>query len=112
MTIENISRLAKIRSRLEAATPGPWRMTEPRSEEDCKIDHGWSHAPCNDIESATATSKPSRRELNEGEAPYPESVITSWGHDADGVIAKLADLDFIANSRDDIEYLLDLIEEP
>ena len=83
-----------------AATPGPWKRAEKRGHhpKGKRIDHGWEHHPCNDIVT------------NKG-----ENIISSWGHDADGVSAADDDIDFIvlaANNRDRILEALRRDEDP
>ena len=87
-------RIEAIRTRLQAATPGPWEW-EGESKED------W---PQSDNSLVTAY-------VPEGEK-WREPLVSGWGYDASGIsVHKDADGELIANAPTDIAYLLNIIDQ-
>jgi len=81
--------LDELRKLAEAATPGPWEWEEPSDDS----------YPVGDESLVTTWNE---------EDGYPKSVVTSWGHDADGVTASAEDRAFIAAAYP--QAVLELIE--
>lgn len=78
------ARLAEIAARLRNATPGPWEWDGPFAG-------GWGHEG---------------PDLMAGE----QCIITSWGHDADGLNIEQPDATLIANAPTDLAYLLTIAD--
>lgn len=74
-------RLDQIRARVDQATPGPWRVENPRN-----VSNDYGSSSCDGITAASG------REL----------IITDSGYYPPGV----ADAEFIAHAREDIPFLL------
>lgn len=95
-------RIAAIRARLEAATPGPWwwcPVGEQRAPAETDEDH---------VYGAWWLFGPLRRERKNG-IPRPQTVLEAH-YDAwqtyDTPRVSQADADFIAHAPDDIAFLL------
>jgi hypothetical protein len=85
------ARLAEIRERVEAATAGPWRHgTNPRFEDG----PDWSWGATGTVATHESFGRPLETRVLSAEDP-PENE---------------ADLDFIAHAREDVPYLLALVE--
>lgn len=90
-----------IEARANAAKPAPW--AKGSDVPDIMKDHdpnSWGHSYEDDIVSVNAD--PSNAN------PYfrHPSVVSSWGHDADGVDIDEADRDFIIHARSDVPALI------
>ncbi|MFA5606633.1 MAG: hypothetical protein WDA07_05540 [Leucobacter sp.] len=81
--------LDELRRLAHRATPGPWEWEEPSDDS----------YPVGDESLVTTWNE---------EDGYPKSVVTSWGHDADGVTASAEDRAFIAAAYP--QAVLELIE--
>jgi hypothetical protein len=85
-----LARIAEDEAAARAATPGPWRWDHTPAE-------GWGHQPPDLV---TVAREERSYTLNNGEvrtytAPVG-TIISSWGHDADGVTVDDRDADHIA----------------
>lgn len=81
--------LDELETLAHRATPGPWEWEEPSDDS----------YPVGDESLVTTWNE---------EDGYPKSVVTSWGYDADGVMASAEDRAFIAAAYP--QAVLELIE--
>lgn len=85
-----LARLGEDEAAARAATPGPWRWDETPVD-------GWGHQPPDLVTVATERRSTARSDGSVIEWDSPVGiVISSWGHDADGVSVSSGDMAHIA----------------
>ncbi len=90
--------------RLRAATPGPWARAKDVVDFPKDKPEEWGHCFAADIVAFN------RNPASDNPYDRHPAVISSWGHDADGVSIEDADAEFIAHAPEDLRRALDALE--
>ena len=130
MTDEAAERVAAIRVRLEAATPGPWETRVMYTEAQVRDDKAWKGYPglelgkcaaCREGSELVKAFSEGHKRLHLHRTPWPEdfhsiydlnggSIAGNYDYDSGGIVSE-ADADFIAAAPADVAWLLERLEE-